>query len=98
MKLESAATESSRGLYFKGMFHRPGVPIMAILFQGPWAMSGDSFSCYNWGGVATSICLGGASDDAEHPPVHRMTTTKDGPAKMSMAPRLRTAGLSPSWS
>lgn len=42
MKLESAASEGSRGLYFKGMFHRPGVPITAILFQGPWAMSGDS--------------------------------------------------------
>ena len=34
MKLESAATESSRGAYFKGMFHRPGVPIRANFVSG----------------------------------------------------------------
>lgn len=80
MKLESAATESSRGLYFKGMFHRPGVPIMAILFQGPWAMSGDSLVVTTQGRVLLEWAE--ARDPAKLPTGHRMMpTTENEPVK-----------------
>ena len=85
MKLESAATESSRGVYFKGMFHRPGVPIRAILFPGPWAMSGDS--CCDSDSGKGALGMGGgrgvkARDPVKHPTGHRMVpTTENEPVK-----------------
>ena len=47
--MKSAATESSRRLYFKGSFHRPVVPSRAILLPGTLGDVWRHFGCYDLG-------------------------------------------------